>query len=242
MYTAKKAPKYKLVILDFDGTLFDTVEALAHTFLLTFEELMPSHKLEKGTLYPLMSIGIPLKDTLRRLLPDDDRANTFDEDLWVTTFRDLYAKHALEKQTPYAGAKDLLTGLKARGIPVAIVSNKVITVLFDALDRYQLSEYIRTDLVVGDPLYEGRRKPDPAGFSNVLLPRLKNIYGDDWMQRDGDILMVGDTVTDITFARNIGARMCWFKRGNGNKKDCEAMRPDVTVERLTRILDVVDSK
>ncbi|KAL2817040.1 hypothetical protein BDW59DRAFT_166075 [Aspergillus cavernicola] len=135
-----QASKYKLVIINFGGTLFETDDA-------NVQELLP-------------------------------QLNT--------------------TPIPHLGAMDLLIGLQQRGIPVVISSsnnnnttNRAIPVIFEAMDRFRLSEYVRGDLIVGD-----LHGDDAREYTEVILPRLKNIYGEEWTQKSGEVLVVGGTGTD----------------------------------------------
>ncbi|KAL4921137.1 HAD-like domain-containing protein [Aspergillus aurantiobrunneus] len=239
----------KLIIFDFDGTLFDSLAAISTSVAQTFNALLPSHAPPAAELHRLISVGAPPEITFRALQPQrpypdpnagtDADADAFDEDTWVQKYREIYAVHGQPLTKPYPGARDVLLALQARGVQLAVVSNKAVAAVKTALEFHGLSGIVPEALIIGEPMFGGRRKPDPAGFTEVLVPRLKERFGRGC--EGGDVLMVGDTITDLLFARNIGARVCWCRFGQGDRRECERVGPEYTVDRLVDVVSVVDS-
>ncbi|GFF32172.1 pyrophosphatase PpaX [Aspergillus udagawae] len=224
-----------LVILDFDGTIFDTREAIQHAAALTFTTLLPGYEIPYTKARQLMATGAGLPETFRALQPDP---TIFDEEKWVATYRSLYAMHEEKFTNPFPGLRELLAGLHSRGIPIAIVSNKAVPPIRTALERTGLAEFVNEMLIIGDGTPGSKRKPDAASFTEALVPRLKAVYGEGFEVDPGRVLMVGDTITDLVYARNIGARGCWCRFGQGDKEECESFRPDYAVDSLAEVLEI----
>ncbi|EEP78703.1 conserved hypothetical protein [Uncinocarpus reesii 1704] len=225
-----------LVIFDFDGTLFDTHGSIEHSIKLTFADLLPSHVPPQSEIHRLISSGAGLSDTFRALHPDA-AAFTASETKWIDKYRELYAVHGQLLIKAFPGAKSLLEELKAHHIPTAIISNKGVTAVQTALDRNGLGECVPEDLIIGDKTPGALRKPDPSSFAHVLVPALKARGITD--VRPGQVLVVGDTVADIQFAKNIEGRACWCRYGYGDREACEAMKPDFVVDSLDQVVAIV---
>lgn len=241
-------PTPKLIIFDFDGTLFDSHSAITTSVQLTFNSLLPSYEPPLADLNRLISIGAPPEVTFKALQPKqepdtqpdtlpDGNALPFNENTWVQEYRSIYATHGQPLTKPYPGARDVLTTLRDRGFKLAIISNKAVGAVKTALEAHGLDGLVDEELIVGEPMFGGRRKPDPAGYTDVLVPRL----GEGFEGEGGEVLMVGDTVTDLLFARNIGARVCWCRFGQGDEQECEKEKPEFEIERLGDVLGVVDA-
>ncbi|KAF4221936.1 hypothetical protein CNMCM8980_006178 [Aspergillus fumigatiaffinis] len=224
-----------LVILDFDGTIFDTREAIQHAATLTFTTLLPGHEIPYAKARRLMATGAGLPETFRALHPDP---STFNEEEWVTTYRSLYAAHEEKFTKPFPGLRELLTGLHSRRIPIAVVSNKAVPPIKTALERTGLAKFVPEVLIIGDGTPGAKRKPDAASFTEVLVPRLKGVYGEGFEVDPRRVLMVGDTITDLKYARNIGARGCWCRFGQGDKEECDSFGPDYAVDSLAEVLEI----
>jgi len=54
-----------------------------------------------------------------------------------------------------------------------------------------------------------------------------------------EVLVVGGTVADIRFERNIGAMACWVRFGYGDKEECEKLGPELAVENLEEVQTLV---
>ncbi|EAW11063.1 HAD family hydrolase [Aspergillus clavatus NRRL 1] len=224
-----------LVIFDFDGTMFDTRAAIEHAAALTFSTLLPSYEIPRDKARRLMASGVGLSETFRALHPDE----TFDEDTWVATYRQLYTTHEGKFTKPFPGLQEVLEGLKARGIPIAIVSNKVVPAIRTTLERMNLSGYFHETLIIGDRTPGSEKKPDPTSYTEVLVPRFKRVHGDGVALDPAKVLMVGDTIADLEYARNIGAKVCWCRFGQGDREECGSFQPDYTVDSLSEVLDIV---
>jgi phosphoglycolate phosphatase len=224
-----------LILLDFDGTIFDTRDAIQHAAKLTFTTLLPAHEIPLSKARRLMATGAGLPETFRALHPDP---STFNEEKWVRTYRSLYATHEEKFTRPFPGCRELLAGLHARGIRIAIVSNKAVPAIRAALKRTGLLEFVPEMLIIGDEMPGFTRKPDGASFAEVLVPRLKAVYGEGFQVDAGRVLMVGDTIADLQYARNIGARMCWCRFGQGDKEECESFGADYAVDSLAEVLGI----
>ncbi|KAL4732045.1 hypothetical protein ACLX1H_001050 [Fusarium chlamydosporum] len=190
----------QFVIFDFDGTLFDTHQAISHSIKLTFDTLLPDSAPSEPEVQKLISSGWGLKDVLKALHPSPD---SFNEDDWTSTYRRIYNDEGQKLVTSFPGAKDLLRKLNARDIPISVVSNKGVAAIEAALKNNDLENVIPKDLIIGDNTPGATRKPDPGSFVNVLKPALsaRGILIELDMSK---VLVVGDTEADLKFASNIG--------------------------------------
>ncbi|PYH38928.1 HAD family hydrolase [Aspergillus neoniger CBS 115656] len=230
---------YQLVIFDFDGTLFDTYDAIEHSIQLTFQRLLPSHPPPSSSdIRPLVSTGAPPGDTFRSLHPDP---TTFDESLWIPTYRELYAIHGQSRTSPYPAARDVLQALHDRNQPMAIISNKAAVAVKAALEKTDLLQFFPDSLILGHGVAGVQRKPDPSSFTDVLWPNWKALGAPDAVEAER-VLMVGDTLTDILYARNIGAQVCWCRYGQGDVEECQRLQPDHTAETLEDVLNIVKGR
>ncbi|KAF8533211.1 HAD-like domain-containing protein [Trichophaea hybrida] len=223
----------KLIVFDFDGTLFDTHTSMIHCFSRTFALLSPS-----GTSHPspetiraIISTGAGLSETFEILhagpIPDID--------LWITTYRSFYVSEGPALVTPFPSAEELLKSLKAKGIPLAIVSNKGIGGLEAVLKHAKMEDMV--DLLLGDMLGV-KKKPDPMSFNEIIVPKFSQTQGLENGQgklNPEDVLVVGDTEADLLYARNIGAAACWVRYGYGVKEECEKLNPELIVESLEEL-------
>ncbi|KAK8140328.1 HAD-like domain-containing protein [Apiospora sp. TS-2023a] len=162
-------PPIKLVIFDFDGTLFDTNRSISHCIKLTFDALLPAQAPSEAEVHRLISSGAGLQETFKALHPTatEDASHddsSFDEEKWTATYRSLYAEHGQPLITPFPGAAELLATLRARDIPAAIVSNKGVAAIVTALRNNGLGDGVRDDLIVGG---QDARRHEEAGSSQL---------------------------------------------------------------------------
>jgi phosphoglycolate phosphatase len=223
-----------LVIFDFDGTLFDTHGSIEHCIKLTFAALLPEQVPTKADVHRLISSGAGLHETFRTLHPDPVAFDTA-EDQWIAYYRQTYATNGQPLIKAYPGAKDLLEHLKARNVTIAIISNKGVAAVATALENNGLAGYIPNYLIIGDKTPGATRKPHPGSFINVLVPALET----RGIRVDlAKVVVVGDTVSDIKFAANIGGRACWCRYGYGDKDECTKLTPAFTVDSLADVVQI----
>jgi len=176
------------IVFDLDGTLLDTIEDLT--------EAMNEALTRRG--YPPRSVeeckhlvGAGTDVFVRGALPPEARIPETVADL-IIAYRAEYAEIRTRKTKPYPGIVELLDGLTARSISMAILSNKRDTVVKQEVSRFlpmtSFAEVRGARPTV--PL-----KPDPAAA--LLLARS--------LGRDPrSVLFVGDTKTDMQTAVSAG--------------------------------------
>ncbi|KAF5630319.1 phosphoglycolate phosphatase [Fusarium sp. NRRL 52700] len=224
----------QLVIFDFDGTLFDTHQAISHSIKLTFDSLLPASVPAESEVQKLIGSGLGLREVLQALHTSPD---SFDEGEWTSTYRRFYNDEGQKLVSAFPGAKELLKKLNERQVPVAIVSNKGVAAI-DAALRNNDMDIIPGDLIVGDNTPGATRKPDTGSFEKVLLPALK---ARGFAHTDASrTLVVGDTEADVKFATNIGAKSVWCRYGYGERSACEELQPHFTVDSLDEVAGIVD--
>ena len=156
--------KYDGVICDLDGTLVDTLEDLADAMNRVLSaERAPVHS--RAT-YKLL-VGKGIRDLVGRALPPDQRSDETIARCYERMTAD-YGEHCLVKTHRYDGVAELVSGLRAAGVRLAVLSNKsdeltrrIVESLFDPGDF---------EVVMG--AQPGRPlKPDPA-VALLLADRL----------------------------------------------------------------------
>ena len=232
----------KVVIFDFDGTLFDTHESIAHTLAITFSQLLPPDVCppSQAAIATSISAGLALPQTITQLYPSSSKVPALDAVLlekFLTEYRLLYKTHGNPLIKPFGHVRELLNELRARSVPCAILSNKGIAAVRDVLAANHISSLI--ELVVGDGEPANcPRKPDPGSWTMAIKP----LFEQQTPTRAGianlqatDVLVVGDTEADIRYAKTIGARSVWCSYGYGEQEKCRRLKPDFIVESLDEV-------
>ncbi|HOJ13726.1 MAG TPA: HAD-IA family hydrolase [Deltaproteobacteria bacterium] len=178
----------RAVIFDMDGTLLDTIEDIARSMnealgLLGF----PAHPVDRY----LDFVGDGIDALARRALPGDVSDDALVHKA-VLEMRRIYASSWACTTRPFAGVPEMLDVLAARGVKMAILSNKL-----DAFTKDMAATLLprwRFEVVQG--LEPGlARKPDPEGA--LRCARLMGVAG-------AECAFVGDSVIDILTGKSAG--------------------------------------
>ncbi len=184
------------VVFDLDGTLVDSYGPIARSL---------NHARDAFGLAPLpedevrRSVGRGLEVLMADLLGPDR------VDEGVRLFRERYAEVYRDGTTALPGVVDAVTELHARGLRMAVASNKPARFSVPILESVGLSPYIG---IVEGPDSAGRTKPDPA-MIYACLGRMG--LGAD------ETLYVGDMVLDVESGRNAGLDVVLV--GGGSSSD-----------------------
>jgi len=182
--------KYKSVIFDCDGTLIDTLEDIAaamnHALAAHgFPTLRTEEYREK--------VGWGLARLATLSMPEDARTEENAQKLGSLASQFMEGQPAEKSLSKvYPGVRELLAELKARKIKIAVLSNKVDSVLRQVM--HDFFSPIVFDAICG--LRPGvAPKPDPAAAWEVLAEMGKNPH---------ETIFVGDSEVDIETAKNSG--------------------------------------
>ena len=181
--------RYRAVLFDLDGTLLNTLEDIADATNAALRQLgFPEYPLEPYKLF----VGDGVETLIRRVLPTAACTAPLIAQC-ATLMRAEYGQRWKMKTRPYEGVSELLDELTARGIKMAVLSNKPA-----AFTRLCVSELLARwefAVVVGEtPAVP--KKPDPGGALQIarqlgLAP--------------AEFVYLGDTNTDMQTA--VGAGM-----------------------------------
>lgn len=177
----------RAVIFDLDGTLADTL-----------------HDIMAAMNHVLSARGLPTHDErayrqfigegARRLAEKASGGMGASVDELVAAFRERYFAHLIEHSAPYPGVLELLRELHARGLALAVLSNKP----HDATRRvvHELFDDVPLHPVLGQR--DGvARKPDPAAALEIARTL---------QLEPAQCAFVGDTRVDMQTARAAGMR------------------------------------
>ncbi len=183
----------KLVIFDLDGTLINTIEdlgAATNAALSSFG--YPTHAMDEY--YGMVGLGI--RKLVINALPEADRADDALVDRLLKVFVEYYTDHIDVHTRPYDGVPELLSSLYSRGYAIGVASNK-----FQAGAETLVKEFfpdIKFAGILGD------RPGAPLKPSPEIVFTLMDNAGMDRNSVSGNVVMVGDSATDIKTAAAAG--------------------------------------
>lgn len=213
----------KLVIFDLDGTLLNTIADLANSTNYALNQLgFPTHEPEK---YNFM-VGNGINKLFERALPEGEK--TEENVLRVRReFIPYYDRHNADESRPYPGIPELLETLQAKGVQLAVASNK-----YQAATEKLIAHYfpnIKFIAVFGQR--DGVNvKPDPAIVEDIL-----RISGTPKQE----VLYVGDSGVDMQTARNAGVTACGVTWGFRPLAELESFNPRYIIEVPQLISDLI---
>lgn len=213
----------QLVIFDLDGTLLNTIEDLGNaTNHALRENGYPTHNLSS---YP-MFVGNGVSKLIERALPEDARSSSNVMRL-RNDFMRYYDKHLYDATIPYTGIPELIGELKARGIDMAVASNKYQAAVTRLIGHFfPDTEWVSIcGQVEGVPV-----KPDPSVIFGILAER---------PTPKSDVLYVGDSGVDMETARRACVLSVGVTWGFRPEKELRETYADHIVSDPDDILDLL---
>ena len=177
--------RYKYVLFDFDGTLYNTYDGITKGYQLTLKAIL-------GQDHPpddfLCCIGPPLIDTFRVRFGMDEETT----ERAVECYRSRYRTVGLYECYMYDGMEQTLRRLRDAGCTLAVASSKPSDIIDLTMRHYGTRDYIS--------MISGLRDDADASTKTQVIERVIERYGAD----KRDVVMVGDRFYDAEGARNAG--------------------------------------
>jgi phosphoglycolate phosphatase len=181
---------YHPVLFDLDGTLLDTIDDLADSMNAVLSAMgLAQHEVPAYKRF----VGDGVVILAQRALPEGRRDERAVRQA-VQLMREEYSRRWDRKTRPYDGIPELLDALAARGVKLAVLSNKPDDFTRLCVERF-LGKW--TFAAVQGIDESVRKKPDPSGA--LAIARKLNIP-------PADFIYLGDTNTDMQTAVAAGMR------------------------------------
>ena len=199
--------KYKWLLLDADGTLFDYDRAEAVALQGVFEwsgiELKPGHYEAYRQINAQIWRAFELGEISQRRLRTRRFELLFEAihvELDAAAFSERYLTGLSEGAFLVEGAEEVVKSLHGRGVGLVLITNGLKEVQRPRVAKSTIGEYFM-DLVVSGEV--GVAKPDPRIFE-IAFERMGH-------PAKKDVFIVGDSLTsDIRGGNAVGIDTCWF--------------------------------
>ncbi|MEA3276596.1 MAG: phosphoglycolate phosphatase [Pseudomonadota bacterium] len=212
----------KMILIDVDGTLVDSVPDLAFCVDAMMARLgRPPH----GEAMVRNWVGNGVERLVRRALVGqlDGEPDETDYEQAYPVFLGLYRENTSKRSVLYPGVREGLDYLKAAGYPLGCVTNKAAQFTEPLLQDLGVRDYFAI-VVSGDSLQ--RKKPDPLPLFHAA---------EHFGVRPADALMVGDSVSDVKAARAAGFGIVCMSYGYNHGRDVREAHPDAVIDSLTEL-------
>ncbi len=211
----------KLVIFDFDGTLFDSVDDV----VICFNEALSMHNFPTLTKKEYLEVlGGNIDEVVSLILKD--RNSKENMELIKETYGELYSNSDKRNTLPFPNSGDVLRKLQERNIFIAINSNRST----DSI-KYFVNEFfsdIDFVLIEGhNPEYPS--KPSPIGVENIVKKAGVSL---------DEAIYVGDSKTDIKTAKNAKIDCILVSWGYGSENDLKDDSVLEVIDDINQLLDL----
>ncbi|WP_064581267.1 HAD family hydrolase [Streptobacillus moniliformis] len=215
--------KKKLVIFDLDGTLLNSIYAIAnatnkaleHFGLKTYEPMEYNY-----------FVGNGLRKLVQIIIEKEKYDKSVDEIMEVLL--KIYDKEYDYNLKPYKGIEKLFDHLTLNDIKFAVVTNKDHDLAVKSCMIEELKPYNFYKIIGVDPEKIHERKP-----SNINVLRLR----DELNLKNEDILFVGDMLVDKETAENSGIDFIYCNWGFGEVKGEKGIKEDTRVNTVDEIIE-----
>lgn len=228
--------KYKWLLLDADGTLFDYDLAEATALRQTFEELGCGYKARYADAYRQINGWIWLEFEQGRITQERLRTRRFEllfEHLELEcdaeTFSARYLSNLAKGTDLIGGVEEVLRALHGK-VGLVMITNGLKDVQRPRFAQSLIAEYF-ADFLISEEV--GAAKPSREIF-DVAFARMGQPHKDE-------VLIVGDSLSsDIKGGNNYGIDTCWFNpAGKPRSLDVEVRYEIGDLCELLGILGVV---
>lgn len=215
------------ILFDLDGTLVDSAPDLAAA---TDAMLVAMGKLAAGEQKVREWVGNGASVLVRRALAgrhDYQADDSHDEptvaralELFFNAYHEVNGHHA----TVFEGIETFLHTAWEKGCKLGVVTNKPMAFTDDLLERMGLAHWFGVT-VSGDTLAVKKPAPEPLHHALEVLGGAPE-----------KTLMVGDSITDISAAKNAGMPVVAVRYGYNYGGPVDELGAEIVVDSLTELL------
>lgn len=214
---------YKVCIFDLDGTIADTVESIAHVGNQTLRAFgLPEIPVKDYNFYAGDGADVQVKRMLAAV-PGGDKV---DYEEVRTQYRKWFAENPFYHVKPYDGILELLEGLKAQGIKIAVLSNKPHGAAVEVVHKIFGKDMFHK---IQGQTSEIPRKPSPIGALAVAK---------EFGALPQECLYCGDTNTDMDTGKAAGMFTIGVTWGFRPRTELEEHHADKIVDHPSEILEL----
>ena len=219
-----KTFKPKLIMIDVDGTLVDSVPDLAYCI----DEMMQKLGLQKwGEDKVRHWVGNGVPKLVERALTGELEGQPTQEvfDIAYPIFLDLYEDNNAQRSYLYDGVREGVDYLIFQGYQLGCVTNKSEQFTHPLLKALGIFNDFKI-IISGDTL--AKRKPDP-------MPLL--YCAEHFNLKPKECLMLGDSVSDVKAARAAGFDIICMSYGYNHGNDIADENPDLVIDSMNQLSD-----
>lgn len=214
----------KLIMIDVDGTLVDSVPDLSYCV----DEMMKAlGKKPCGEAKVREWVGNGVPKLVERALTGELEAtpSAQDYDRAYPIFLELYAENTAKRSCLYNGVREGLDYLKSQDYLIGCVTNKAEQFTLPLLKTLGIFDDFSL-VVSGDTL--AKKKPDP-------LPLLHS--AEHFGIKPQECLMLGDSVSDVKASRAAGFAIICMSYGYNHGRDIATENPDLVIDSMVELRD-----
>ncbi|HAY41129.1 MAG TPA: phosphoglycolate phosphatase [Gammaproteobacteria bacterium] len=209
----------KLIMIDVDGTMVDSVPDLAYcvdqTMILMGRDVWGEEKVRHW-----VGNGVPklVERSISGTL--EGKVNRKDFEKAYDIFLELYAQNTSVRSCLYDGVMEGLSYIKDQGYLLGCVTNKAEQFTLPILKDLGIIDNFKI-VISGDTLE--KKKPDP-----LPLIYAANFFG----VRPEESIMLGDSISDVTASRAAGYNVICMSYGYNHGNNIYDSRPDLVIDSM----------
>jgi phosphoglycolate phosphatase len=215
---------FDIVGFDLDGTLVDTSRDLAasvnHALASAGRARLPVPQI-------VAMIGGGARHMLAQALSATGGCDEGELDRLHDVLLDHYAANICVESAPYSGVVAALDEFVARGVTLAVATNKLERFTHALLDQLGLTSRFAA-IIGGDTLGAGMTKPSPAPIQAMIA-----------RAGGGRAAFVGDSIYDVSAAHAAGVPAIVY-RGGFTREGVDQLGADAVIDDYANLVDTLE--
>ncbi|MFT2111312.1 HAD-IA family hydrolase [Marinomonas sp. 2405UD68-3] len=211
----------KLVIFDWDGTLFDSIDMICQCMMKAGKDVGVAFRAANDI---KDIIGLGLTEAIESVWPEESKEN---QTLVVERYKTLFMAGDHDSPLPYSGVLASLDTLLDKGFMMAVATGKSRRGLNRALLSTDTQKYFSATRCAD----ETTSKPNPHMLKELL---------DELGVSAEEAVMVGDTEYDLMMAKNIRMPSVGVSYGAHTKDRLVKCDPVIILDDFAELIDVIE--
>lgn len=213
----------KLVIFDLDGTLLNSVYAIANASNKSLQKYgLKTYNPDDYVNY----IGNGLRKMVELILKEQGSLDK--EEKVMDYLLDVYSKEYDFNLHTYKGIRELLFELEEKGIKYAIITNKDNDLAKKSCEIDELKDFSFYKIIGLDPNNIEEKKPSPINVERLIS---------ELNLEKKDVLFVGDMIVDLNTANNSGVDFAYCNWGFGSAKNEQGIDEKYKVDSVEELIE-----